>query len=293
MTASLSEQYLNLQPEKSWHASLALKFERRVQGSSYKNALVSALHNGPLRVQRAFYPEGPLVPHIYLLHPPGGVVAGDELSISFDVAEDSHGLVTTPSAGRVYRTNEQGLTQTQCIKGTVANNATLEWLPQENIIFTGANGINKTQFYLQEDANLMAWDISCLGRVVGNEPFESGRFIQSLEIFKNDRPALIERMQVDGGSVMMESSWGLQGFTVFGTFVSTIHNEELLKNSKEKLQTIGSEYALAFTQKKEFLICRYLGHSAIEARQCFSRAWHLIRPYMIDRAACEPRIWHT
>ena len=34
---------------------------------------------GPLSVQRAFYPEANGTAHLYLLHPPAGIVSGDEL----------------------------------------------------------------------------------------------------------------------------------------------------------------------------------------------------------------------
>ena len=293
MTASLVTPSICSLPEKSWQASLSLRFSRRGSQSSPKNALVSALHQGPLRVQRAFYPEGPLVPHIYLLHPPGGVVAGDSLAIDIHVDESSHGLITTPSAGRVYRTNDQGLPQTQRVTAQVESNAVLEWLPQENIVFNGANGYNQTKIRLQPGAHLMAWDIVCLGRVVGDEPFEAGCFTQSLEIFQEDQLALVERISINGDDGFIDSPWGLQGFTVFGTFVSNIQHDELLQHLKQNLQCVHGDFRLAFTQKQGFLICRYLGHSAQQARHLFSQAWQRIRPYKIDRAGCEPRIWHT
>ena len=48
-----------------------------------KTRLGKTSHFGPLRVQRAFYPEGNICAHLYLLHPPGGLVAGDYLTIGF------------------------------------------------------------------------------------------------------------------------------------------------------------------------------------------------------------------
>jgi urease accessory protein len=57
-----------------WQASLNLSFANRFN----KTLLVQRKHSGPLTVQRPFYPEGDVC-HVYLLHPPGGIVGGDEL----------------------------------------------------------------------------------------------------------------------------------------------------------------------------------------------------------------------
>lgn len=50
----------------SWEASLRLAFARR----GGRTVLASCRHRGPLRVQKALYPEGEGVCHVVLLHPP-------------------------------------------------------------------------------------------------------------------------------------------------------------------------------------------------------------------------------
>ena len=275
MNAKLEPDWI---ASKSWHAALALTFANRGK----KNALVGCCHRGPLRVQRAFYPEGALVPHVYLLHPPGGVVAGDELRVSVNVQPHSHGLVTTPSAGRIYRTNNAGLLQSQQLTATVADAGVLEWLPQENIIFNGANGVNHAEFHLQDKARLVAWDICCLGRPAGDQLFTSGQFVQSVAIYQQHKLALRERTIFRGSeqSEMLHAKWGLQGFTVYGTMIMTWRNAESLAALKSQWQC-SDPYYLAFTQKNEFLIARYLGHSTIQARTLFSQVWHSVRPFML------------
>ena len=95
-----------------WKAALQLGFAAE-HGAT---RLARRAHRGPLAVQRPFLPEGPAVCHVYLLHPPGGLVGGDELAIDVDVDADAHALVTTPAAGKVYRTNGAPVRQTQRLR---------------------------------------------------------------------------------------------------------------------------------------------------------------------------------
>ena len=58
-----------------WLGRLSLELRKAEHGTQ----LARSSHEGPLRIQRVLKPEGPECPHIYLLHPPGGVVGGDRL----------------------------------------------------------------------------------------------------------------------------------------------------------------------------------------------------------------------
>lgn len=78
-------------------------------------------------MQRPFYPEGESVCHIAILHPPGGVVGGDQLRIEVALATAANALITTPAAGKFYRSAGPIADQVQALR--VAPGATLEWLP--------------------------------------------------------------------------------------------------------------------------------------------------------------------
>ena len=92
----------------SWHARLELGF----RDSGTRTVLAHRRHIGPLMVQRPFYPEGSIC-HVYLLHPPGGLVGGDSLTVDVDVAGGARALVTTPAAGKFYRSAQRTARQVQ------------------------------------------------------------------------------------------------------------------------------------------------------------------------------------
>ena len=85
----------------AWHAELHLGFAR----DGERTALVENRHLGPLRVQKALYPEGRPVCQAILLHPPSGIAGGDHLKICATVGADAHAQLTTPGAGKWYRTS--------------------------------------------------------------------------------------------------------------------------------------------------------------------------------------------
>ena len=87
------------QPRQAgWPAHLDLTFADRAG----RTVLAHRRRSGPLAVQRPFYP-GDDACHVYLLHPPGGVVGGDTLTIDVRADRDTHALLTTPGATRFYR----------------------------------------------------------------------------------------------------------------------------------------------------------------------------------------------
>lgn len=158
----------------AWPGTLHIQYQRRGDRTTAHDR-----HDGPLRVLQALYPEGPSVCHHVLVHPPGGLVGGDDLSMQIDVGSAAHALITTPGATRFYRST--GDMASQRITATLQSGARLEWLPLETIAHDHARGRNHVRFTLEPGAQLMGWDMLALGLPASNEVFAHGRFEQQLE----------------------------------------------------------------------------------------------------------------
>lgn len=270
-----------------WAAELELGFDV-VAGRS---ALTRNRHRGPLAVQRAFYPESSDLAHVYLLHPPGGIVAGDQLTVRVAVAPRARALITTPAATKFYRSEGRVAQQTQLFR--VSEAASLEWLPQETIVFGSAQVNTKTRVELEPGASFLGWDIVCLGRAASGDHFGSGRLQQAFEIWQAERPLWIERAEFDANQPVRHARWGLAGHRVFGTFVCTGQNAAAVAAARAAVDTDDSRELFAVSQMRSAIVCRYLGSSTERARAVFAQAWAALRPVVLGRPASPPRIWLT
>jgi urease accessory protein len=245
---------------------------------------------GPLRIQRPFYPEGNRC-HLYLLHPPGGLVSGDRLAIEVAAEPGGQVLLTTPSAGKIYGRDSAGVAQGQQVWLRAGEGAELEWLPQETIVYRGANGVLDTKVELAEGARFIGWDLVCLGRPAGEHWFEQGHLTQRLQLHRGGRLLFNERLSLEGGDWLHRGRVGLNGGCVFGTLMAAGPglDDALIGELREALP--GPDFTL--TERLGVLLVRYLGTDMNNCRDGMWRAWGLIRPAVLGRPAVIPRIWLT
>ena len=270
---------------QGWQAYLKLGLAR--QGD--RTILAKREHNGPLVVQKPFYPEKETC-HIYLLHPPGGVVGGDHLTLDVNVGAGANALITTPAATKFYRSNGATAIQQQLLQAE--NNGTLEWLPQETILFAGSRAEMSTHVNLAPHAHFIGWEILCLGRPACSEIFDRGYCRQRLEIWRDNKPLLIERALLEGNNTTLSAAWGLASYPVMGTLVATPANHEIVNSVREKIGSVD-QALFSVTLLDDTLVCRYLGHQGELAKQIFIKVWENIRPGLTGKSACPPRIWNT
>jgi urease accessory protein len=275
--------------DTGWEATLALSFVR----AAARTELHERRHSGPLRVQRPFYPEGGDVCHVYVLHPPGGLVGGDRLRIEVRAETGAHALLTTPAAGKLYRSQGSRASQQQILR--VAPGARLEWLPQETIAFEGARAELSTRVELSGDAGFLGWEIVCLGRPAAGERFERGELRQSIEILRDERPLYVERGAYLAGAAVLSAPWGLAGQPVFGTLVCAVAGASACVEAARALaaQPAWAPGLAAVSGWDELLVARYLGPSAEQAREFFTALWRQLRPALLQREVSLPRIWRT
>ncbi len=268
-----------------WRAELQLAF-KHVRS---RTILGRCQHYGPLRVQRPFYPEGNLA-HIYILHPPGGVVGGDQLNIKLDIHTDAQVLCTTPGSGKFYLSTGNWAMLEQHLR--IAGGASLEWLPQENILFAGARLHARTRIELEDDAIFIGLDVTCLGRPSSHERFDHGGFDSRLEFYHNQKLLLLENLRVLDEQ-MLDAAAGLRGHAMQATLLAFPCHDSHLECVRNQLAREGSSLLTGVTLIDSLLVVRALGSNSERLKQQLISVWQVLRPMLLDRPAVAPRIWAT
>ena len=272
--------------DAGWRAQLALGFERR----GARTVLATRRHEGPLVVQKALHPEGEGVCHAIVVHPPAGVAGGDQLLIEVGAGDGAHALLTTPGAGKWYRTS--GPWARQRVRIEAAPGARVEWLPQETIVYDGARARFEWSAALAGDARLIAWDLFCLGRTGSGERFAAGACRLASRLERAGELLWLERARFDAGADVTRSAAGLGDAPVFGTllFAAPEIDAAWLEGARAEAPTSGDGAA---TRLPGVLLVRYRGASTEAARKYFTAVWRRLRRGVVGRDAAEPRIWST
>lgn len=262
-----------------WKAELSLGFRYEEP----RTVLAEKRFTGPLVVQKPLYPEGDAVCHAIVVHPPAGIVGGDQLTLRITAESHAAVLLTTPGATKWYRS--AGAWASQKLRFEVEGS--LEWLPQESIVFDGALADMECEINLGNDASYLGWDILCLGRGA-DARFCNGRIELRNKIFRNGKPLWRERGTVNAGARLIHSLAGLGEKSVCATLIAAapaIH--------RSVLPACRAIADVAVTLLPGVLIARHLGDSSELAKKRFVELWQILRPAIHGRAAQPPRIWRT
>lgn len=264
----------------NWHAHMTMDF---VAGP--RRTFVKRRHSGPLSLQRAFYPEGDVC-HVYVLHPPGGVVGGDSLQLDAHAGANAAAFVTTPGATKFYRSAGKVAVFNQHLKVT---EGCLEWFPQENIFFDGANVQCRTEIDITGEGRFSGWEIQVFGRRAGGHQFQTGYIDSGLSVVINGKPLVLDRLRVTGQD-SLRSATGMRGHTVYGTQLFYPFNAIALDQARDLVTTDQGFFMSAFD---DCLVVRFLGDDSELARQGFSTLWKHLRKQVSLREGIVPRIWST
>ncbi len=292
---------------RQWLAKLGLTFSHNEHGTQ----LARTQRVGPLSIQKALYPEGRQCAHVYLLHPPAGIVSGDVLHVDLDLPQGAHVLLTTPGANRFYRARHDASIgnpeQKQITTIDIASQAKCEHFPLETIVYDGAEGINQVIVKLQSDSVYLGWDITSLGLPSSGQTFEQGKFSQLNQVFCDDKLIFHDRIVVEpqhthslGGSIQQHSA-GLANNHVFATLLAYAPNaqvcqtkqQEVIRKLRGLIEERNAQTLVSVTHIGQLIIIRYLGKQAEQCKQIFVALWKVLRPLYLERDGSVPRIWYT
>ncbi len=276
-----------------WFARLELDFVAAEKCTILKHRK----HTGPVRVQKMLWPEKTGVCHAIIVHPPAGIAGGDHLSFNMQASQAAHALVTTPGAGKWYKTNQKQAFQH--IEITVKDSSIFEWLPQETMLFNGACANSSTKIMLDQSASFIGWDMLVLGRQACAEQFSQGSYQSSLQLYRDDKLLVTDRLSFSGNDRFLSSCLGMHGQAVMGSLWAVAppaqRNSTTLEAQIDQIRELmmRMQVNVRLTLLDDVMTARYLGNDVRHCHDAFAAIRAKLRRYWFDLAEEFPRIWRT
>lgn len=279
---------------QNWHAHLELAYAH----DGRRTIPIQRRHSGPIRIQKCLWPEETSdICHTLIVHPPAGMVGGDQLDISVVVQRDAHVVLTTPGSGKWY--GSEGRYAQQHLRLKVEGNGILEWLPQDMILFNHAHATSKLEIELASEAGFIGWDMLTLGRQSRGERFEQGHYISHVDIRRSGKPIVVDSLLLHGNDRWLQSPLGLHGQTILGTLWAIPPEGKFsidaldVQIDRLREMLVQLHLPVAMTRLDGVVIARYLGNRNSECLDGLAAVRARLRRDWFDLAECYPRIWRT
>jgi len=191
----------------------------------------------------------------------GGITGGDQFNATFEAADDTTLTVTTQAAERAYAAKDEVGHLTTTLK--VGAGATLNWLPQETILFEASQFARNMQVELTPSARLLFVEPLVFGRTARGEVLRDVMFRDHVRIHRSGRPIFEDAMHLSGDiTAHMDRTAGGAGAFASVLFVAP-DAEARLANVRGLLPRIGGASLL----QPDVLHIRLLAEDSFVLRQ--------------------------
>ncbi|NQU57419.1 MAG: urease accessory protein UreD [Rhodospirillales bacterium] len=246
----------------------------------------------PLRVLFPNPPKGEL-PNAVMVTTSGGLVGGDRLDVSVSAGPGAMAMATAQAAEKVYRS--AGQDSVIDVHLSVGENAWLEWLPQETILFDGARLGRKTTIDLKPGGKILAGEILVFGRIASGEKLSQGFIREEWNVRRESRLIWADALRLDGNfKDIFADPACFGGATAQATAVYVDDDPSRYLDLARTLLAEGDdELRCAATVVNGVLVARWLGHDAARLRQAFGDFWTGFRHAAAGLPATLPRLWNV
>ena len=131
-----------------------------------------------------------------MINTAGGITGGDRLDWRFEAGRDCTLTVTSQACERLYRALEE--TARIKIELVAEDDARLNWLPQETILFDGCRAQRRIDATLGDDARLVIVEPLLFGRAAMGEAVGQGAFRDAWHIRYRGKVIHADALRFDG-----------------------------------------------------------------------------------------------
>jgi len=222
-------------------------------------------------------------PLAVLLTTSGGLTGGDTLRVRIGVEPGACAAVTTQAAEKIYRS--LGADVGIDVDLAVGAGATLEYLPQETILFDGARLVRRTSVDVAADGRFLAAEMLVFGRAARGEVPRAGRVFESWRVRRGGRLVWADALSLEGDiAARLDDPFAFAGARALATLVYVGDAAEaLLPRARELAEGAASLV-------RGVLIVRLFGPLARAVRDRLARVLAGMRQ-AIGLTNALPRIW--
>src|SRR5437879_5335536 len=265
----------------------------RLQRASGESRVSFAVRDGKTRLAdlyqrdpcRVLFPEPELgeAPQAVLVTTSGGVTDGDCLSMRIEVEAGAAAVATTQAAEKIYRAAKGGGHCAMDISVSVGDGATLDWLPQETIMFEGARLKRRTVADVAPGGSLLACEMVVLGRAASGERFTAGLLLDSWSVRRAGTLAWTDTLRVEGETPV---GAGFGRANALATVIGVWDEPQVRFEKARALLEQAGEVRAGVTLVNDVIVARLLGEATRvrEATVGFLTAF---------RGRRLPRVWHV
>jgi urease accessory protein len=227
-------------------------------------------------------PEPGEPPQAVLVTTSGGVTGGDSLTMALEVGPDAEAVAATQAAEKIYRAARPTEHCAMDIAVTVAEGATLDWLPQETIVFQGARLKRRTVAEVAPGGALLACEMVVLGRAASGERFTSGLLLDSWSVRRAGRLVWTDTLRVEGET---PSGAGFGEANALATVIGVWDEPQARFDRARSLLDGADPVRPGVTLVNGIMVARLLGE-ATAVRRATTRFLGEFRGRRL------PRVWH-
>ena len=195
---------------------LRVSFQRR----EALTALAVLRQEGCLKARHPRLEPGAIAETV-LLNTSGGITGGDDLSVDIHAGAGTRLVVTTQAAERLYRATPGSLPATIRTNLTAKAEATLEWLPQETILFDACRADRTLSVDLAPSARFLGVESLLFGRQASGETIRTAWLMDRIRIRQGGTLLLHDATRIAGdASALMARAGTFADARAMATIVS-------------------------------------------------------------------------
>lgn len=217
-----------------------------------------------------------------LINTAGGITGGDQLSYSATLDEGASLCLTTQTAERIYKSSGgAGMVSTRLDLGP---SSSLEWLPQETILFDGSALDRALEVNMHASSSILLLEPVILGRKAMGETLTKCTFSDHWRVKRDGKLIYAEALGITDPS-SLHGKATLAGKRAFATLVYIAPDAQ--DSLTEMRRQLDFESVTAATSAwNGCLVTRFIADDAKPLRAALVATLSRFRPHPL------PRVWH-